>query len=160
MFFSNKRATAEDRVQRAGQALLIGNYVKHQEIISFGLNDEANALIYFQALAFCMFGAYMPYHITYGKHSWSNPWFYLDNVNAGFMKYESSKGMPPGAIITKTKDFFIQIGKYQGTNHTMPFNEMARMVTDEDSDTDEDAVIECYETSMNRYLKDVAPVLS
>ncbi len=99
MFGLSIKERAREALLRGTKAVLIGGFFHVQHAEEFGLNEQASAWLYTEALAHQIYVFTVISNNTLAKqYGWATPEFVLKAINEAITDYETQEGSPPGSI--------------------------------------------------------------
>ena len=99
MFGLSKKERAKEALQRGTKAVLIGGFFHVQHAEEYGLNEQASAWFYTEALAHQIYILIVIFHNTFGKkYGWATSEFAVKAINETLTDYEIKEGLTPGSV--------------------------------------------------------------
>ncbi len=99
MFGLSKKEQATEALQRGTKAILIGGFFHVQHAEEYGLNEQASAWLYTEALAHQIYVLIVIFNNTLAKeYSWATPQFAMKAINEAITEYEIQEDSTPGSV--------------------------------------------------------------
>ncbi len=99
MFGLSKKEQASEKLQCGTKSILKSGFFSAQYAEDYGLNEQASAWLYTEALAHQIYVLIAIFNNTFGKkYEWATPQFMIKAINEAIVDYEIQEGSTPGSI--------------------------------------------------------------
>lgn len=99
MFGLSKKERAIEALQRGTKAAMIGGFFHVQHTEEYGLNEQASAWLYTEALAHQIYVLIVIFNNTLAKeHAWATTEFAIKAINNAITDWELQEGSTPGSV--------------------------------------------------------------
>lgn len=158
MFGLSMKERAKEALHRGTKAVLIGGFFHVQHAEEFGLNEQASAWLYTEALAHQIYVLIVISNNTLAKrYGWATPEFAVKAITEAITNFETQEGSTPGSISSfvfrrcAEMDSLSPQERVDGEH----FRQSARKIKALDPKTDEERIVERLDAVAREYF-DVA----
>lgn len=156
MFGLSKKERATEALQRGTKAILIGGFFHVQHAEKYGLNEQASAWLYTEALAHQVYVLIVIFNNTLAKkYGWATLQFAMKAINEAITDYEIQEGSTPGSVSSfifrrcAEMDTLTPQERVAGEH----FRQSARKVFEYDSRADQEAIAERLSAVSKEYFE-------
>lgn len=119
MFGLTLRERAAEALRRGARAAMTGAYFHHSRVPQFGLNEEASAWLYTEALAHLIYTLSLLYgHALTGKETWATPEFFFKAVAKGIGESEKEQGLAQHSVTSFVLKRVVEMDLLSGEQRT------------------------------------------
>jgi hypothetical protein len=143
MFGLSKKERAVEALQRGTKAVLIGGFFHVQDAEKYGLNKQASAWLYTEAIAHQIYALIVIFNNTLEKkHVWANTEFVLKAINNAITDWELQEGLTPGSVSSFIFRRCTEMDALTGQEriHGEHFRQSARKVAEFDPRADQESI--------------------
>lgn len=99
MFNFSKKERAREAIYRGTKAALTGGFFHYSDAQKFGLNEQATAWLYTEALALQIYTLVTIFNNKLGgRHKWANVEFVVEAIEKATKEYEKENGLKYGSV--------------------------------------------------------------
>jgi hypothetical protein len=156
MFGLSKKERATEALQRGTKAILIGGFFHVQHAEQYGLNEQASAWLYTEALAHQVYILIVIFNNTLAKqYGWATHQFAMKAINEAIADYEIQEGSTPGSLSSfifrrcAEMDALTPQERVAGKH----FRQSAQKVFEYDSRADQEAIAERLSAVSGEYFE-------
>ena len=161
MFGLSKKERAAEALRRGTKAVLIGGFFHVEHTEEFGLNDEASAWLFTEAIAHQIYVLFVIFNNTLAKkYRWATHDFALKAVSDAMVDFELEGGQPPGVISSITLRRCTEMDALTAAEGASGahYRQSAAKVAEHDPTANKDAIEERLSSVARRYFENAKPM--
>lgn len=156
MFGLSQKERAAEALSRGAKAAMTGAYFHHTEAVKFGLNDNASAYLYTEALVHQIQALGFISSQALSGNSWANWDFFIHAVVAGISEGDKEFGLNVSSLVPVIFKRIMEFQSMPTSSKRETYVDSARRVKALDHRADEAALCAALEGATMKYLTDVA----
>jgi antitoxin component of RelBE/YafQ-DinJ toxin-antitoxin module len=155
MFGLSQKEHAAEALRRGAKAAMTGAYFHQTEVAQFGLNDDASAYLYTEALIHQIQAlGYISNKALSGK-SWADWDFFIGSVVAGISEGDKEFGLTVSTLVPIIFKRIMEFESMPTNSKQETYADSARRVKERDHRADEAALCAALEEATRKYFADV-----
>jgi hypothetical protein len=134
---------------------MTGGFFHHTEAQRFGLNEEAEAYLYTEAMVHQIYALAVLYRLALlGKGKWATPEFFFKSVGKGLAEHERESELAPGSVSSFVFKRLMDMGNLspEQTRDGEHFNQSVALVREYDPSADKSAIHVALQKASEEYF--------
>lgn len=162
MFGLSQKERAAEALRRGALAAMSGGYFHHSHAAAFGLNEQATAYLYTDAIAHQIYAlGYIASRALSGK-KWAGPDFFFGAVVRGLREAEARAELAPDSMVSVALKRYSELEAIptESAANGGRYFDTVRRVKDFDPGANEQAIKDALETATMAYFHDASKMFA
>lgn len=158
MFGLSQKEKAAEALRRGALAAMTGRYFHHSDAAQFGLNDDAAAFLYTDAIAHQVYALGFVARKALNGKSWATSDFFFMSIGRGIREGEENSGLQKDTMLSVLLKRFEEFEKMPSSEAAQGgrYQDTAERVKSRDPNADKTEICAVLDKATGEYFKDVA----